>query len=316
MKSFIPLALSPSHPFWAAEELPYPKDSVPKVFSSPLPGHIYSHLGGHTFALSSGQACHYPLRAGAEKYGKLAYSTAFGYAVPTGTLLLDQHAPDNTIALSEDGGVVWKVRRECEQDCLETVDGVSWLRAVWKPWKDVEVETFLVPPQEDSPLWHLRIHRLRTGRDLVSSDAGFSNYGQRKDGRILDVLDGSALSTGTEENFEGRVISAGDPSSFAASAGGVVGVLDLTPTVLPNSGSPRKAEVIPLDANTNIVFSRSTMPTLMGAHGGDGTKDVWLVTAIFGIPSRVGEDGVPKVKWVEEWNKRPIVPAPLLKLMK
>ena len=321
-KAFVPLALPPTHPFWTAEELPYPTLEIPRTLSSSHPGHIYTNLGDHTFLLSSGQACHYPLRAGAEKYGKLAYSTAFGYAVPTGTLLLDQHAPDNAIALSDDGGIVWKVRRECDDARIETDGGgvenggTSWLRAVWRPWQDVEVETFLVPPHADTPLWHLRIHRLRSRRELLSSDAGFSNYGQRKDGRILDVVEEGSLLESADSIVEGRVISSVAPtaSAFASSKGGVVGVRDLS-FIAGLTTESRKSDVIQLDANTNIVFSRSTMPTLLGTHGGDAEKDVWLVTGIFAIPSRVGEHGVAKEKWVKEWAKTPVVPEAIRKLM-
>ncbi|KAG8905617.1 hypothetical protein FRB99_008563 [Tulasnella sp. 403] len=322
-KSFIPLALPESHPFWQAKEEPFPLSNIPSIFPARHPGHIHSHLGGHTFLLSSGQWCHYPLRAGAEKYGKLAYSTAFGYAVPTGTLLLDQHAPDCTIALSEDCGVVWKVRRECDDARLEFDENpkekLCWLRAIWRPWKDVEVETFLVPPHPDTPLWHLRIHRLRTGRPLLSSDAGFSNYGQRGDGRALDLIDSNTFTSNISEVLHGKAYatqaSPTDPAwALASSAGGVVGVRDLTSSITKEPSPIRKGEVVILDANTNIVFSRSVMPTLLGDHTGD-LRDEWLVTAVFAIPSRVGQEGVPRDKWVEEWNKTPAVPPTLRKLM-
>ncbi|KIO29308.1 hypothetical protein M407DRAFT_70645 [Tulasnella calospora MUT 4182] len=324
-KAFIPLALPETHPFWTAEEEPFPIASIPKVFPSEHPGHIYTHLGGHTFLLSSGQSCHYPLRAGAEKYGKLAYSTAFGYAVPTGTLLLDQHAPDNTIAVSEDGGVVWKVRRECDDARIEyenpsdKANSLCWLRAVWRPWKDVEVETVLVPPHPDTPLWHIRAHRVKTGRELTSSDAGFSNYGQRKDGRALDPVDASSFTSGDDAVLDGKS-SSDQPTedaawALASSAGGVVGVRDLTHLALPNfSASGRKGEVTILDANTNIMFSRSIMPTIIGSHLGS-SRDEWFVTGVFALPSKLGQDGVPKSAWVAEWHKNPAVPDAILKII-
>ncbi|KAG8862771.1 hypothetical protein FRB96_000781 [Tulasnella sp. 330] len=334
-KSFIPLALPSSHPFWTADEELFPLASIPHTFPAKHPGHIHTHLGGHTFLLSSGQSCHYPLRAGAEKYGKLCYSTAFGYAVPVGTLWIDQHAPDCAIALSEDGGVVWKVRRECDDARLEfasvATGGSSyagcWLRAVWRPWKDVEVETILVPPHPDTPLWHLRIHRLKTGRELLSSDAGFSNYGQRKDGRALDLLKEDAfLSTPGSELVDGKIVSPSSTSETAwalvSSEGGVVGIRDFTsPEHSVETGQEKRtSQVIALEANTNIVFARSVMPTIMGHHlphaMQPNTQDSeWLVTGIFAIPSRVGEKGVAKAKWIEEWKKVPKIPEDVLKLM-
>ncbi|KAG9034731.1 hypothetical protein FRB95_012681 [Tulasnella sp. JGI-2019a] len=327
-KSFIPLALPASHAFWTAEEEPFPLAQIPHTFPAKHPGHIHNHLGGHTFLLSSGQSCHYPLRAGAEKYGKLCYSTAFGYAVPVGTLWLDQHAPDCAIALSEDGGVVWKVRRECDEARLEFASSSTsecWLRAAWRPWKDVEVETILVPPHPDTPLWHLRIHRLKTGRELLSSDAGFSNYGQRKDGRGLDLLEfdvstfevGSDILDGKMVSTPGSVHAHGHSGAWAlaSSEGGVVGVMDLTSLTVKSPAGVRKGEVIVLEANTNIVFSRSVMPTILGEHHGT-VKDEWIVTGVFALPSRLGEKGVLKSKWVDEWKKKPTIPDDLLKLIK
>src|SRR5690606_29645164 len=110
-KAFFPLALPPTHPFWTSEELPFPRKSLPLVKPISHPLHIVSHLGGHTFLLSSGQACHYPLKATQAKYGKFAYSSHFGFSVPSGGYMLDQHAPDSMLALSDDGGEIWKTRR-------------------------------------------------------------------------------------------------------------------------------------------------------------------------------------------------------------
>jgi len=36
------------------------------------------------------------------KYGKFAYSSSFGFSVPTGPLRIAQQAPDSTLALSDD----------------------------------------------------------------------------------------------------------------------------------------------------------------------------------------------------------------------
>lgn len=70
MLSFSPLALPPLHPFWTAKEEPYPSTSLPATLALKQPLHITTRLGGHTFLLSSGQMCHYPVRASESKYGK------------------------------------------------------------------------------------------------------------------------------------------------------------------------------------------------------------------------------------------------------
>lgn len=340
-KAFIPLALPATHPFWTSEEKPLPITTLatpsPSVgIIAPLdhPGHIISHISpAHTFLLSSGQACHYPLRHGAEKYGKLAYSSAFGYAVPTGSYLLDQHAPDSTIALSDcDDGQVegerWVVRREVEWARLEKVqEGEGfWLHALWKPWKGTEVETWLVPPQPSTPDWHIRIHRIRSSRTkLLISDAGFSIHGQRGDGRALDAADGStgllssspAAPGGQDVQVEGKV--AGDDFALIRSSVGISGVKDLTPPLsAPSpSSSSRTGETVILDANANIIFPRSIMPTLRSTYTkhGEGT-DIWLVTGVFALELPLGLEGgdlgerwartpsIPKLDELEKWLRQ------------
>lgn len=321
-KAFIPLSLPADHPFWTAEEEPYPTSTLP-VAALDHPGHITSHLSpAHTFLLSSGQACHYPLRHGAEKYGKLAYSSAFGYAVPTGALGLDQHAPDSTIALSDDNGERWVVRREVEFARIERSEegGESWLRALWKPWPGVEVETFLIPPQEASPDWHTRVHRIkvsstaRRGKVLVS-DAGFSIHAQGLDGRALDAIVGASSATESgilasasrgAKTPEGKVEVGSE--ALVRSSAGVSGVADLTPR---SQSQTRAGKVIILDANANIIFPRSIMPTITSeVHSGEKDVEVWLVTGVFAVEdvNAVGPDLEAR------WAKRPIVPGSITKL--
>ena len=197
------------------------------------------------------------------------------------------------------------------------VDGqpLCWLRAIWRPWKDVEVETILIPPHPDTPLWHIRVHRLRTGRGLQSSDAGFSNYGQRKDERALDTIPQSELSTSDDSILDGKVTSEGsdEPWALACSAGGVVAVRDLS-RHYKRDNLQRRGVVVVLDPNTNIVFSRSVMPTLLGDHSGRA-EDEWIVTGVFALPNRVGKTGLHKSAWMEEWVKTPVVPKAILKIM-
>jgi hypothetical protein len=59
-------------------------------------------LATHTYLLSSGQACHYALKAAESKYGRFSYSSAFGYSCPTGAFGLEQQAADSMLALCDD----------------------------------------------------------------------------------------------------------------------------------------------------------------------------------------------------------------------
>lgn len=284
-KSFLALSLPETHPFWAAEEEPYPQALLEtiKVLNNPL--HIATNLGGHTYILSSGQQCSYPVKQGAAKYGKLAYSSAFGYSVPVGSGTLEELGGDNTLALSDDGGETWKCRRNTKQARIE---GGKWLRSMWYPWIDVEVETWLIPPQKETPLWHLRVHRIKSARPLTSAEGGFAIHGQGKDGRALEPSSGEEFGT-HEKDGEGR----------ATSGAGVSGIIDI------GSGE-RQGKALRTDANTNLIVPRAILPTLMHEHR-PSDRNVWLVTAVFALPSE-GEHEGPKPGWLIEWEKRPRVP--------
>ncbi|KAG6873764.1 hypothetical protein C0995_011583 [Termitomyces sp. Mi166 len=284
-ESFVSLALPETHPFWTSEEEPYPNELRETVKALQYPLHIMSNLGGHTFLLSSGQQCSYALKQSAAKYGKLAYSSTFGYSVPVGSLTLEELGGDNTLALSDDSGETWKVRRETKEARIE--DG-KWLRSMWYPWSDVEVETWLVPPQKETPLWHIRVHRILSGRTLSSAEGGFAIFGQREDGRALEPSTGEAF--GTYEN---------GPEGRAASKAGVSGIVDI------GSGE-RQGKAMRSDANTNLIVPRAVLPTLLHDHSASD-QSFWLVTAIFAQPSSGGTEGA-KPGWLAQWNTRPTVP--------
>ncbi|KAH9478026.1 hypothetical protein JR316_0010262 [Psilocybe cubensis] len=293
-KSFVTLALPETHPFWASEEEPYPEPLRGTVKALNHPLHITSNLAGHTYLLSSGQQCSYPVKQSAAKYGKLAYSSAFGYSVPVGNGTLEELGGDSTLALSDDNGETWKCRRDTREARIENG---KWLRSMWYPWKDVEVETWLVPPHKDTPLWHLRVHRIKTGRELTSAEGGFAIYGQGEDGRALEPSTGEAFGT-FEQGGEGR----------AASRAGVSGIVDLV-----GVENGRKGRALRTDANSNLMVARAVLPTLLAEHEGND-RNIWLVTGVFAIPSFNEEVGA-RSGWIEEWNKRPAVPAEIMILI-
>ncbi|KAF8157200.1 hypothetical protein B0H34DRAFT_658030 [Crassisporium funariophilum] len=286
-KSFVTLALAETHPFWASEEEPYPQALRGTVKAIGHPLHITANVGGHTYLLSSGQQCSYPVKQSAAKYGKLAYSSAFGYSVPVGNGTLEELGGDNTLALSDDNGETWKCRRETREARIE--DG-KWLRSMWYPWNDVEVETWLVPPQKESPMWHLRVHRVKTGRALSSAEGGFAIYGQSEDGRALEPSTGEAFGT-FEEGGMGR----------ATSKAGVSGIVDVA-----EKDGARKGRALRTDANSNLIVARAVLPTLIAEHQ-SGKKNVWLITGVFAIPSVEQVKGA-REGWMAEWEKRPAIP--------
>ncbi|MFI6299744.1 DUF2264 domain-containing protein [Nonomuraea sp. NPDC050790] len=164
MKAMLPLALPATHPFWTAPELAAP--DLPGVRAQPHAGAVLmrAERGRHVVALSARQH-HMWVRHGAEKYAKFAYSTHFGFSVPGGYAGLEHGAHDSMLALSEDG-VHYRVR---EEPLDHAVDGDT-LYSRWRPWPDVEVETWLTA----APPWHVRTHRIVTARALHTAEGGFA----------------------------------------------------------------------------------------------------------------------------------------------
>lgn len=288
MLGFTPLALPETHPFWRSAEEPLPLSSIPKVVDLPHPLHIMVREGGHTFLLSSGQRCHYPVRASESKYGKFAYSSSFGYSVPTGGYFVEAVGGDNMIALSDDAGETWKLRRVTLDARVEKHDGSPVLVSGWKPWSDVSVESYLLPPTEAAPNWHVRVHHITAARSLRTSEGAFSLFGIREsDGRELETL--------SIDSSEGR--HSKKQEALAVSKGGAVGIAEL------QSQIEREGRVLQEDANSNLVDARTVLPSL-GSELAAG-DDVWYATAVFAIASSV--EGWTE-QWRSGWESRPVIP--------
>ncbi len=268
LKFFLPLALPATHPFWEAEEAPLPE--LPSVHHQPHPSMVFcrDRASRHIVALASGQ--HEPwMRHAGEKYAKFAYSTAFGFSVPLGRRGLTQAAADSTLALSDDG----EYYRVCERP-VEAGYDQGRLRSRWRPLPGVEVETWLVP----SPPWHLRVHRVRTDRPLWTAEGGFA----------LD-------RTGDDPLAREGVEQAGEGLALARYPAGGSGLRDLQ--------GLRTGRVLRADPNTNLLASRTVLPTLLGQHT---PGEYWLVCAVLADP-----DGNA---WSAAWEQTPALPT-WLKLM-
>lgn len=301
--AFICLAVPESHPFWTSEE-EFPGDAFPKVKALKQPGHIMSYLGGHCMLLSSGQACSYPMKGTHAKYGGLAYSSAYAYSVPPGLFTLEQYALASQLGLSDDGGEYWKTRRISEYARIEEREGKPVLVSQWRPFPDVKVKTVLVPPTEDAPNWHLRAHVIEAGRAVMTADGGFAirNVNSRDGGRYLDLYDAS-----THEGTSPKIIgnydlstpaawANGDEGAFAACRGaGATGVRAL------DWDGGRLANLVNADPNSNLVESRTAIPTLQ--HSVAKGETVRYVTGVYAKPTGPAEEAL------DGWEKPPAIPA-------
>ncbi|KAL4254254.1 Uncharacterized conserved protein UCP014753 [Abortiporus biennis] len=309
-KSFITLSLPATHPFWTSLEQPYPPSPLlPSVKFLPKPLHIASNLSGHTYILSSGQQCSYAVKNTAAKYGKFGYSSAFGYSVAVGNGTLEELGADSILVVSDDEGENWKARIKTREARIEfTEDGKGkWLRSMWYPYSDVEIETWLIPPTEEAPLWHLRIHRIRSERKLLTAEGGWALYGQRdSDDRALESL--SSMTSDVETLEEYGTLESGHVAR-ATSKGGVSGIVELRGGDVLRIGKALRS-----DANTNLMVPRAVIPTLMADVTETG-KDTWFTTAVFGLPNEQGQLGAKK-GWSDEWGKRPTIPNEIMALMK
>ncbi|RYO86722.1 hypothetical protein DL766_001582 [Monosporascus sp. MC13-8B] len=270
--AFICLAVPPEHPFWTSEE-EFPRDVIPKVKGLKHPGHIMS--------------------------------SAYGYSVPPGLFTLEQYALASQLGLSDDGGEYWKTRRKSEYAGLEERDGKPVLVSIWKPFPDVTIRTTLVPPEESTPNWHLRVHKIEAGQEVMTADGAFAIKNERSvDGRYLDLYDAEKCE-GTFPKIIGNYDlmtpegwAKGGQGAFAVSTAGAVGIRALEVEV------ERSANLVNADPNSNLVESRTVIPTLQ--HTIKAGQAAWYVSAIYAKPSG---DGVPPKTYLDGWDKLPEIPG-------
>jgi len=243
LKAFLPLALPADHPFWTAEEEPAGFDEAPLPLRHP--GMVMMHTPGNVVALSSGQQ-NWQMRHGAEKYAKFVYSSRYGFSVEADERSYDQGAFDGALALSDDRRH-YRVRETNES---ARIAGNS-LHAVWKPWADVTVETWLLPA---SP-WHVRIHRITTPRPLHATEGGFAiGRADLNADRYID------------EPGRGAAIGADDVSA----------IVDLS------AEGRREGRAFRALPNTNLIVSKTIVPQLRGEIPAGTTI---LATAAMALPA-------------------------------
>lgn len=271
--------------------------------------HSYSYLGDHCMLLSSGQACSYPMKGTHAKYGGFAYSSAYAYSVPPGLFSLEQYALASQLGLSDDGGEYWKTRRTTEYAAIEYRPGSDGeksrpvLVSVWRPFPDVKIKTILVPPAEETPNWHLRAHKIEAGREVMTADGAFAIRNvNTENGRYLEPYDANKYE-GTSPRILGNYdvttpagwASGKDGAFAAAPPAGAVGIRAL------EGWAGRRANLVNADPNSNLVESRTVIPTLQ--HTIRAGETATYVTAVYAKPKG------PKEEALSGWDAPPIVPS-------
>jgi hypothetical protein len=336
LKSFLAVGLTEEHAFWTAPERPLPLAVGHSVEPIRPPVHLVCHTENHHFLLSMGQYCPWPLKATEAKYGKFAYSSQFGFSVPTGTLI-QQIAPDNTLALSKDRGDTWRVPWKVSEYSFEkatvrskdqVMESLPVLKSTWRPWKDagVEVTTHLIPPSKRWPNWHLRLHRFKNrGQGEVHIhciQGGFAIQGRGAGrGEVLPDTNGIAsLNLDDSKAFLEGTLHTQDGALVCSNAG-ASGIRSIDMTRPQGVGNSRltgteQPEVLKPDANTNLMWQRTLIPTIKSEqhsrkdNSPASREPDTLASAVFAIARTADkEERYPSLDVGKLWEDVPILSA-------
>jgi hypothetical protein len=262
-KVFLPLAFAPEHPFWTSAELPLPELEARFVQEQPRMVICRQEDRHHVLTFNAGCKTTNQHTHTSAKYEKFVYSNKFGFSVPRAEWGLAQSACDSMLALSE-GDNLYRVKRQIEEYAID--GNVIYMR--WKPWHDVDVQTWLIT---GAP-WHIRVHRIRSGRPLDAADGGFALG--------FDDEPWQASQEGSKE----------DSKTVAASKYGASGALALHGWA--------KADAIHVQANTNVLHPRTVIPTLTASLPQGTTL---LASAFYGQPESSAGDSLT------DWQAQPTV---------
>lgn len=234
LKAFLPLALPETHPFWAT-----PEDADAGAgdlhLSQPHARCVVQRTPTQTQMLNAGRGLWFP-RHGTAKYGKLAYSSAFPFALEPDDLFTSATA-ESTLAFLDESGV----RRETRRDVLDAgvAGDIAW--ATWEVF-DGDVRVHTVMAGEGSA--HARLHAVETTRRVTAIEGGFAIENRYDPATSEDVRE--------EQGGPGR-------ASRARVANGAAESVVLDPT------GRRQAVVRDLQPNTSILWRRATAPMLTAA---------------------------------------------------
>jgi hypothetical protein len=318
LKSLVIIGLGATDEFWTEPETAYPdihENSATKLLLAPKQIVCNHPQGNHHFMLSFSQFLGVQFKGGQAKYCKFAYSSAFGFSVPNGPASLRQIPPDNTLAFSRDGGETWAVKYKSGEATFSTLticdEEVPVGRVTWHPWIDrgVAVTTTIVPPTTRWPDWHIRIHKIKANRSLMTLrfvEGGFAiNSRQRVNKLSLPLLATGDLGESCTAGITEGILKT-DSSVLIMSNSGASGISVDWST---NSVGVRTMTALEPEPNTNLFEQRSIIPCAeLNIQGGlEELGEVTLVSKVFAISSKANGSrrlGTPSLKqrWLDEPN--------------
>jgi hypothetical protein len=313
LKAFLVLALGEDHPFWKTCEAPEyvagkstavttggergsintaPEahgEKKEKVVSEKIPGFIITKTTEDTQLLTAGNYPYFDMNHAAQKYCKFAYSARFGFCVAhsnydiekTGCdsmLMLSEKAAENGAPSEEKGGKYWRERRET----TEHSTGTNWVRSVWYPWPDVKITTTLI----SLGLWHMRIHRIESGRNLIAVEGGFALPRYHQFDKVIPATNTASLPEEALINLPwgaSRIVALDTASAEAENAGGA------------GSVSKRTGSIVIPAPNLNVLSPSVLIPVITGGVH-PGTTE-WITAVRAGDREAVIHEAVPPLTY-------------------
>ena len=231
MKVFAVLALGEDHPFWTAQEKAF---DAPERFLDEQVRLLITRDAENRMVTAYTAGNHaYEHMHEDEKYEKFAYSTQFAFSVVKEAGTLQKGAYDSMLAVREAGRGLWHARSGCESFALEEDRVVCR----WSPLNGVLIDTQIIPAGGN---WHIRRHVIRSDRALEAAEGAFAVKRDWAGARPCD-----------------RIRTQMQADEAHAAAHGAYG----TSAIYALHGYAR-GEVISPECNTNLMHTRTVLPTL------------------------------------------------------
>ena len=258
MKVFAVLALPEEHPFWQAEEKEY---TPPQVLCDEQVRLLLTRDEGNrqVVAYTAGNHAYEHMHED-EKYEKFAYSTQFAFSVVKEAGTLRKGAFDSMLAVKGDKDL-WHARSGCDSFSLAEKE----VAFTWSPVDGVHIQSRIIPVG----MWHVRKHIVTTDRPLQAAEAAFAVPEEAPGKRPCDPVKSV------------RYADAG-----MAIVHGVRG----TSAIYALEGYQRGEALFP-EANTNLMASRTVIPTL---HANLPAGQTTLICAVFTDAGDVHPQSIPE----------------------
>lgn len=273
LRSFVVLALPTTDEFWSCGEVEPSRD---ELRPEPEPGVLAVSGPHHCYLLSAMQFGGPMLTGGMSRYGKLCYSSAFGWNVSRDVRGLANFAVDSCLALSAAGLDQFASRDRI--DLGEVRPG--YVHSLWRYGSAAQIETWLVPLNEAT---HARVHRIEASVALDTCEGSFPLFGWNPKRDVPEECrDGAVLVSRMSE--AGRLWRSGimDARACDDSLRQMLVGAGLADVMAEARWTPRTADVVLQDPNTNLYsYERSAVPVL-SARIEPGTT--WFACVVCGEP--------------------------------